>query len=75
MPNVNFTATITPNGTISVTTHDPNDFERARQLILSIMSAVAGDETPIVYSGCLDPSQADAIARRLARMIIGEGAI
>jgi hypothetical protein len=69
---ITFTATIT-GGTITVTAKSPEDFERARETIMEIMTAIAGDNA-IAYTDCLDPEDADAIARRLAKMIMGEAA-
>ncbi len=68
-----FTATIKLDGSITIECDDPEDFERARETIMSIMTAIAGDN-PIAYSDCLDPQDADAIAHRLAKMILGEAA-
>ena len=67
------TVIIATDGTITVTTDNPDDFETAREQIVSMMTAIAGDN-PIAYSDCLDPEDQDAIARRLAKMIMGEEA-
>jgi hypothetical protein len=65
------TAIIATDGSITVTTENPEDFEAAREHIMSMMVALAGDN-PIAYSDCLDPHDEDAIARRLANMILAE---
>ena len=69
---ITFTATIM-NGTITITTKTPEVFEMTRETIMSIMIELAGDN-PIAYSDCLEPEDTDAIARRLAKLILGEAA-
>ena len=66
-------ATIMLDGTITVGPIDPRDFESVRNAIMSIMIEIAGDN-PIAESDCIDPADADEIARRLAKMILGEQA-
>jgi hypothetical protein len=68
---ITFTTTITRDGTVTITTDDPADFEKGREHIMSIVTAIAGGN-PIAYSDCLDPADADAIAHRLARMLLSE---
>ena len=71
-PPFNFTVTIFPDGHIMMEIDDPTD-DRAVEHIMEMAKRMAGD-SPIAYSDCLTPEQADAIARRLARMIVGEEA-
>jgi hypothetical protein len=63
--------TIAPTGSITITTEDPEDFEKVRDHIMSMVAAIAGDN-PIAYGDCLDPNEEDGIARRLANMILAE---
>ena len=68
---VSVTVTIATDGTISAECKTPDDFEHARDPIMSIMAAVAGDN-PIAYSDCLGPETTEAVAQRLAKMLMGE---
>ncbi len=71
MRSITCIATIARDGTITVTTDDPDDFDGARDHIMSVMAAVAGDK-PIAYADCIEPNAAEDIARRLAKMLLGE---
>ena len=65
------TVTIAKDGTISAECKSPEDFEHAREPIMSMMAAVAGDN-PIAYADCLRPETTEAVAQRLAKMLLGE---
>jgi hypothetical protein len=58
------------NRTITATI-SPEDVPIALDTVIALAREATGDG-PIAYSGCLDPEDADAIAQRLARMILSE---
>jgi hypothetical protein len=69
--SVTIKTTIMRNGTITIGPIDPEAFEHVEGKVSSLAASIAG-ENPVAYSGCLRPEDEDAIARRLAKMILGE---
>jgi hypothetical protein len=67
--HIEFIAEISCDGCISLTTEDPADYADARELFMRIARACSGDGL-VVETRCKTPEQAEAIAQRLAKVIL-----
>ena len=63
-----FTATLSPDGRITLAF--PPGVEIPQEAI-SVMTELAGDDAPIAVASCLPPDQVEAIAQRLASLLLG----
>jgi hypothetical protein len=66
---IEFIAEIRCDGCISLTTEDPADYADARELLMRIARECSGGG-PVVETRCKTPEQSEAIAQRLAKVIL-----
>jgi len=69
MPAIEFETTIFPDGRIEVGPIQPKDFDLIGDKLISMMRAV-GDGNVVVVTECISPEQREAMAQRLAALLL-----
>jgi flagellar basal body rod protein FlgF len=64
--------TIATDGTITARPINDNDYPQVREHLIKLARAVGG-EAPVVEVNCITPDETEAIAQRLAALLLRTG--